>query len=138
MTVAKLLVVGILLTLCSAASIAHLDAQTSPAPTRSAVPMPMHSGMSPAQMQMAKSPADSAMMAAMMQMHHSMMSVTLTGDADHDFMTMMIPHHQAAIDMARAELRYGKSPKVRELAQNIIKAQQAEIEAMQSMLHAKP
>jgi len=47
---------------------------------------------------------------------------------------MMIPHHQGAIDMAKAELLYGKDPRMRRLAQEIIVDQQSEIEAMKLWL----
>jgi uncharacterized protein (DUF305 family) len=57
-----------------------------------------------------------------------------TGDPDHDFVTMMIPHHQGAIDMAKALLLYGKDPQLRRLAQEIITDQQSEIQLMQLWL----
>jgi hypothetical protein len=43
---------------------------------------------------------------------------------------MMVPHHQGAIDMARAELRYGKNEQLKRIAQEIIVGQQQEIAAM--------
>jgi uncharacterized protein (DUF305 family) len=52
------------------------------------------------------------------------------GDVDRDFVNMMIPHHQGAIDMAVAELRYGKNPQLKRIAQEIIVDQQQEIAAM--------
>ncbi len=58
------------------------------------------------------------------------MSVAPTGDVDMDFTVMMIPHHQGAIDMALAELRYGKNEQLRRIAQEIIIDQQQEIVAM--------
>ncbi|WP_245258208.1 DUF305 domain-containing protein [Afipia sp. 1NLS2] len=58
------------------------------------------------------------------------MSVEPTGDVDADFAAMMIPHHQGAIDMAIAELRYGKNEQLRRIAQEIIVEQQQEIAAM--------
>jgi uncharacterized protein (DUF305 family) len=52
------------------------------------------------------------------------------GDVDRDFVTMMIPHHQGAIDMAIAVLKYGKNPQLKRIAQEIIVEQQQEINAM--------
>ncbi|MDJ0390950.1 DUF305 domain-containing protein [Roseomonas sp. E05] len=57
-----------------------------------------------------------------------------TGDVDRDFVAMMIPHHQGAIDMAQAELRYGRNETLRRLAQEIIVEQQQEIAAMRLAL----
>jgi hypothetical protein len=53
-----------------------------------------------------------------------------TGDIDRDFVAMMVPHHQGAIDMAQAELRHGHNEQLRRLAQEIIVTQQQEIAAM--------
>ena len=47
---------------------------------------------------------------------------------------MMIPHHQGAIDMAMAELRYGKNEQLRRLAQEIVVDQQQEIVTMRLAL----
>jgi hypothetical protein len=58
------------------------------------------------------------------------MDVTSTGDVDRDFVAMMVPHHQGAIDMAQAVLRYGHNEQLRRLAQEIIVTQQQEIAAM--------
>lgn len=58
------------------------------------------------------------------------MNVGPTGNVDRDFVEIMIPHHQGAIDMARALLRYGHNERVRRLAQEIIVDQQDEIAAM--------
>jgi uncharacterized protein (DUF305 family) len=58
------------------------------------------------------------------------MAVAPSGDVDHDFAAMMIPHHQGAIDMAAAELRYGRNEQLRRIAQEIVVDQQQEIAAM--------
>ncbi|QND49648.1 DUF305 domain-containing protein [Rhizobium lusitanum] len=70
---------------------------------------------------------------AMGKMHSNMM-ITYSGDADTDFVRGMIPHHQGAIDMAKIELKYGKDPELRKLAENVIKAQEAEIKGMNAWL----
>lgn len=66
------------------------------------------------------------------------MDVKPTGDVDRDFVAMMIPHHQGAIDMAQAELRYGKNEQLRRIAQEIIVDQQQEIDAMHIALGQAP
>ncbi|CAN5346433.1 DUF305 domain-containing protein [soil metagenome] len=53
-----------------------------------------------------------------------------TGDADKDFVARMIPHHQGAVSMAEAQLKYGKDPELRKMSRDIIKAQQKEIAFM--------
>src|SRR5438445_12894699 len=58
------------------------------------------------------------------------MSIKPTGDVDADFVAMMVPHHQGAIDLAIAVLRYGRNAQIRRLAQEIIVTQQQEIAAM--------
>ena len=67
---------------------------------------------------------------AMRVMHRGMHNAPRTGDPDSDFVNMMIPHHQGAIDMAKAQLLSGKDPQIRRLAQEIITDQQAEIALM--------
>jgi Domain of unknown function (DUF305) len=58
------------------------------------------------------------------------MGITPSGDVDRDFVAMMVPHHQGAIDMAQAELRYGHNERLRRMAQEIVVTQQQEIAAM--------
>ena len=78
-------------------------------------------------------PAISAFQAVNEKMHRDMM-ITFTGDADRDFVAGMIPHHQGAIDMAEVVLKYGKDPKIRKLAKEIIVAQNKEIAFMKAWL----
>jgi uncharacterized protein (DUF305 family) len=62
------------------------------------------------------------------------MAAGCTGDPDHDFAAMMIPHHQGAVDMALVELRFGHDERLRRLAQGIIVEQRQEIAVMQQIL----
>src|SRR5579859_7583993 len=77
------------------------------------------------------------MMEAMSRMDKDM-AISHSGDADRDFAAMMIPHHQGAIDMAKAELQFGRNPVLRRLAQGIIVEQQQEIELMRRELGRMP
>ena len=83
---------------------------------------------------------DSAMqqelMQGMNQMHQDMMAAAQYKDPDVAFAAGMLPHHIGAVKMAEVELKYGKDPEMRKLAEDIIKAQQAEIEQMQKWLKA--
>jgi hypothetical protein len=78
--------------------------------------------------------ANEAAMATMMQG----MDITPSGDVDRDFVDMMVPHHQGAIDMAMAVLRYGQNEKIRRLAQEIIVTQRQEIAAMRLAVGEPP
>ena len=79
-------------------------------------------------------PSWSELIGSMDKMHMAMTAVTRSGNSDVDFVRLMIPHHQAAIDMAKTQLLYGKNPQMRRLAQEIITDQQLEIELMQRWL----
>jgi len=74
------------------------------------------------------------MHAAMTKMSQDMEAAPMTGDPDKDFLAMMIPHHDGAVEMARLVLLYGRDPLVRKLAEEIIAAQQAEIVTMRQRL----
>ena len=76
----------------------------------------------------------SELIASMDKMHTAMGAIKRSGDTDADFVRLMLPHHQAALDMAKTQLLYGKDPQMRRLAQEIITDQQSEIELMQRWL----
>jgi len=66
---------------------------------------------------------------------HQGMAITFTGNADVDFINSMIAHHQAAIDMAKVVLAFGKDPEVKNVAEDLIKVQHAQIAWMQGWLN---
>jgi uncharacterized protein (DUF305 family) len=76
----------------------------------------------------------SELVASMDKMHMAMGAVKRSGDSNVDFVRLMLPHHQAAIDMAKTQLLHGKDPQMRRLAQEIITDQQLEMELMQRWL----
>jgi uncharacterized protein (DUF305 family) len=92
----------------------------------------------PQHSQIASQPSTSSVWSELQQsmqtMHQTMSSIQSTGSNDEDFIRLMIPHHQAAIDMAKAELMHGQDPQMRRLAQEIITDQESEIELMQLWL----
>jgi uncharacterized protein (DUF305 family) len=71
---------------------------------------------------------------AMKKMMNDMHAPGYTGNPDVDFLAMMIPHHQGAVDMARLVLIYGKDPLTRRLAEEILASQTVEISAMSGRL----
>lgn len=87
-------------------------------------------------------PADNEMQQAYQQgmekMHDNMMAGMSINDADLAFAKGMLPHHQGAVAMAEVELKYGKDETMRKLAEDIIQAQQAEIEQMQRWIAEHP
>lgn len=66
------------------------------------------------------------------------MTIKRTGDVDRDFVAMMVPHHQGAVDMAKAEVRYGHNEQLRQLAQGIVATQQKEITLMRNAVSKGP
>ncbi|TEA77191.1 DUF305 domain-containing protein [Allopusillimonas ginsengisoli] len=72
---------------------------------------------------------------AMAVMDDGMLRAPMNGQANHDFITMMLPHHQGAVDMAKAVLLYTEDPEIRNLALGIIAEQQTDIQVMQAWLN---
>jgi len=62
------------------------------------------------------------------------MNVKPTGKPDKDFVLMMMLHHQGAVDMAKVELQYGTDPELRQLATDIVAAQEKELAQMKAWL----
>ncbi|HEY0834208.1 MAG TPA: DUF305 domain-containing protein [Azospirillum sp.] len=87
--------------------------------------------------EMPKDPASRAYMQTMQKMNQDM-GKPMTGNADRDFATMMIAHHQGAIDMARVELEHGKDPELKKMAQKVIDDQTKEIKELQDWLGRHP
>ena len=88
---------------------------------------------------LAATAADQALLDAMNGMMTGAQEGALTGDTDVDFARMMLPHHEAAIEMAKAELRYGADPEMKGLADAVVAAQAQEIALMKAWLakHSK-
>jgi uncharacterized protein (DUF305 family) len=100
-----------------------------------------HGGSEPtsgAEAAQANSPApfERAMAAAVDRMMAAMHAAPPSGDPDQDFLAMMIPHHEGAIEMARLLLVHGHDPLTRQLAEEIIAGQSTETAAMRARLAA--
>ena len=72
------------------------------------------------------------------QMNATMMQVMMASDPDVAFACGMLPHHQGAIDMAKAELAHGDSQWAKDQAQRIIDAQEKEIADIKAWLNQQP
>jgi uncharacterized protein (DUF305 family) len=95
--------------------------------------LPVSAAADEMKMTRGETPADQAFAASMQTMMKNM-RVNPTGNPDKDFVLMMMPHHQGAIDMAKVEVQYGKDPDLRQLATDIVAAQQKEIAEMKAWL----
>jgi uncharacterized protein (DUF305 family) len=72
------------------------------------------------------------------RMHAEMNAMQVTGDVDRDFVALMVPHHQSAVDMARIYLESGTDPELRRLAQQIVTSQETEIAHMRAQVPDTP
>jgi uncharacterized protein (DUF305 family) len=82
--------------------------------------------------------ADTVFDKSMDTMHGEMGKVRYSGNTDADFASLMIPHHQGAIEMSKVELQFGTDSRLRLLAQEILVTQQSEIEVMKGAIRGFP
>lgn len=99
-----------------------------PTPTPTPNPTP-----SPTQGRVQASASTIAYQSANSRMHKGM-DITYSGDADVDFASGMVPHHQGAVDMAKIVLQFGKDPELRKLAESVVATQEKEIGFMAAWL----
>ena len=78
--------------------------------------------------------AHMALMEGMDEMNQQMMMGMMAEDVDVAFVCGMIPHHQSAVNMAKAELEHGDNDDAKAMAQKIIDSQEQEIAEMMSWL----
>ena len=106
----------------------HVGAQSESDMGHQGMPMKMMQGKEPSE-------ANKGYMGAMMKMHESMTSMEMTSDPTRDFVLMMIPHHQSAIDMAQVLLKDPTADaEIKAMAEKIISDQQKEIEQFNTWL----
>ncbi|TCJ98457.1 DUF305 family protein family protein [Volucribacter psittacicida] len=74
-------------------------------------------------------------LSSMVEMHQGMEQAAFAQNPDVSFAQGMIVHHQGAIEMAKIQLKYGKDPEMRQLAEQIIQAQEPEIKQMEDWLN---
>ena len=72
--------------------------------------------------------------AAMQKMHQDMMAKPMSGNPDRDFVMMMLPHHQGAINMAKAQMQHGKDAELKKMSEKMISAQEKEIAELNKWL----
>ena len=84
-------------------------------------------------------PATKSYMQSMQGMQDAMAAMTPTNDPNKDFVMMMKPHHQAAVEMAQTYLKYGSDPMLKQMAKDIVSSQNKEIAEMNAwqVRHAK-
>jgi uncharacterized protein (DUF305 family) len=99
-----------------------------------AAPIALQGGSSSSSSPTASNHCATELRDAMSRMHANIFRLPMAANPDEDFVRLMIPHHQAALDMAKTQLLCGKDPQIRRLAQEIITDQQSEIQVMELWL----
>jgi uncharacterized protein (DUF305 family) len=82
--------------------------------------------------------ADADLDKSMERMHAEMQKVHYSGNTDADFASLMVQHHQGAVQMAEVELRFGSNPRLRRLAEEMIVTQQSDIDVMRRVIRGFP
>ena len=95
--------------------------------------MPMQSAEHMGQM----TPTQKKLHEAMMKMHPAMMQGMMAQDADVAWICAMIPHHQGAIDMARAGLQGADDPESKKLAEETIKSNERELSKLNKWVETR-
>ena len=73
-------------------------------------------------------------MGMMTQQDMDALSAATGGEFDSQWLTMMIEHHEGAIEMANVEIEDGTFPQAQEMARTIVASQQQEIDTMRTLL----
>ena len=130
---------------CQPTAESEVDANTNAPATENTIPVETteptadpHAGHDMATMTTSDNEVEQAYIAGMTKMHDDMMAGMQANDADVAFAKGMLPHHEGAVDMAKVQLKYGKDDAMRQLATEIIAAQEAEIAQMQQWLTEHP
>jgi len=130
---------------CQPAAESEVDANANAPATETTIPVETteptadpHTGHDMSAMASGDNEVEQAYMAGMTKMHDDMMAGMQANDADVAFAKGMLPHHEGAVDMAKVQLKYGKDDAMRQLATEIIAAQEAEIAQMQQWLTEHP
>jgi uncharacterized protein (DUF305 family) len=97
-----------------------------------------NSGMQHDDMKSMGSDGSMKMHMAMEESHKKMNDMQMSGDTDHDFAMMMRAHHQAGVDMAKAEVASGKDPEMIKEAKKIISSQQKDIQKFDAWMQKHP
>ena len=126
--------------LALAAALATACPALAQAPRHDAMPgaMPGHEAMQHGAVPANALPGHQDTAGAMERMDRDMMAAPMTGNPDQDFVAMMTPHHQGAIDMARIYLRDGRNPALRRMAQRIIAGQEREVREFRAWQAKRP
>ncbi len=113
----------------------HVQVTATVGPNGQALPQAMEPPGGPTR---APEPDSTVAYRAVLAHSHIGMEIPFTGNADQDFVGNMVPHQEAAIDLAEVELKYGRDPGIRRIARRIVRENQRENDAMNAWLRRHP